>query len=43
VAAALDVGADAVYVGLRGWSRGGARSELEWPEEARLRSAEARS
>jgi putative protease len=43
VAAALDAGADAVYVGLRGWSRGGARSELEWPEEARLRSAEARS
>jgi putative protease len=32
VAAALDAGADAVYVGLRGWSRGGARSELEWPE-----------
>src|SRR5262245_9909721 len=32
VAAALDAGADAVYVGLRGWSRGGARNELEWPE-----------
>jgi putative protease len=32
VAAALGAGADAVYVGLRGWSRGGARSELEWPE-----------
>jgi len=34
VAAALGAGADAVYVGLRGWSRGGARSELEWPEVA---------
>jgi putative protease len=32
VAAALGAGADAVYVGLHGWSRGGARSELEWPE-----------
>jgi putative protease len=32
VAAALDAGADAVYVGLRGFSRGGARSELDWPE-----------
>jgi putative protease len=32
VAAALDAGADQVYAGLRGWSRGGARSELEWPE-----------
>ena len=32
VATALGAGADAVYVGLRGWSRGGARSELEWPE-----------
>src|SRR5262245_22211629 len=42
VAAALGAGADAVYVGLRGWSRGGARSELEWPEieaMARLTSA----
>ncbi len=40
VAAALEVGADAVYVGLRGWSRGGARSELEWPEiEASVRQA----
>lgn len=34
VTAALGAGADAVYVGLRGWSRGGARSELEWPELA---------
>src|SRR5262249_28058118 len=32
VAAALDAGADAVYVGLRGWSRGGARSAAEWPQ-----------
>jgi U32 family peptidase len=32
VAAVLAAGADAVYIGLRGWSRGGARSELEWPE-----------
>ena len=28
--AALDAGADAVYVGLKGWSRGGARGELDW-------------
>jgi U32 family peptidase len=42
VAAALGAGADAVYVGLRGWSRGGARSELEWPEiEAAARLARA--
>jgi len=34
VAAAFDAGADAVYVGLRGWSRGGARGELTWPELA---------
>jgi collagenase-like PrtC family protease len=34
VAAALDAGADAVYVGLRGWSRGGGRSELGWTELA---------
>ncbi|HEU4383522.1 MAG TPA: peptidase U32 family protein [Anaeromyxobacteraceae bacterium] len=32
VVAALDAGADAVYVGLAGWSRGGARGELEWDE-----------
>ena len=32
VAAALDAGADAVYVGLGGWSRGGARRELTWSE-----------
>src|SRR5713226_4433593 len=32
VLAALDAGADAVYVGLEGWSRGGARGELDWDE-----------
>src|SRR6266571_1307380 len=32
--AALDAGADAVYVGLKGWSRGGARGELDWEELA---------
>ncbi|MGH7263593.1 MAG: peptidase U32 family protein [Candidatus Rokuibacteriota bacterium] len=32
--AALDAGADAVYVGLKGWSRGGARGELGWEELA---------
>ena len=32
VLAALDAGADAVYVGLKGWSRGGARRELNWDE-----------
>ncbi len=32
VRAALDAGADAVYVGLEGWSRGGARRELSWDE-----------
>jgi U32 family peptidase len=30
--AAFDSGADAVYVGLKGWSRGGARRELDWEE-----------
>ncbi len=34
VRVALDAGADAVYVGLRGWSRGGARRELDWGELA---------
>lgn len=32
LAAALDAGADAVYVGLKGFSRGGARGELDWAE-----------
>ncbi len=32
VRAALDAGADAVYVGLEGWSRGGSRRELSWDE-----------
>src|SRR3989442_14161420 len=33
--AALEAGADAVYVGLKGWSRGGARGELDRDELAR--------
>lgn len=32
--AVLAAGADAVYVGLKGWSRGGARGELDWGELA---------
>jgi U32 family peptidase len=41
--AAFDAGADAVYVGLKGWSRGGARRELEWEEleAARQKAAAA--
>ncbi|MGH7320545.1 MAG: peptidase U32 family protein [Candidatus Rokuibacteriota bacterium] len=34
VQAALEAGADHVYVGLKGWSRGGARGELDWRELA---------
>lgn len=34
VRAAFDAGADAVYVGLKGWSRGGARGELDRDELA---------
>jgi putative protease len=32
--AVIEAGADAVYVGLKGWSRGGSRGELEWDELA---------
>ncbi len=35
VHAALEAGADAVYVGLKGWSRGGARGELDRDELGR--------
>ncbi len=43
VVAAFAEGADAVYVGLKGWSRGGARGELTWEElvEAQRRVAAA--
>lgn len=41
VQAALDAGADAVYVGLEGWSRGGARGELTWNELAASQKAVA--
>jgi U32 family peptidase len=41
--AALEAGADAVYVGLKGWSRGGARGELDRDElVAAVRRAAAR-
>lgn len=40
VVAALGAGADAVYVGLAGWSRGGARGELGWDE---LEAAQGRA
>jgi U32 family peptidase len=41
VVAALDAGADAVYVGLKGWSRGGARRELDWSELVAVQKAVA--
>lgn len=41
VRVALDAGADAVYVGLVGWSRGGSRGELTWDELAASQRAVA--
>ena len=41
VAAAIEAGADAVYVGLKGWSRGGARGEVTWDELAAAQRAAA--
>lgn len=42
--AALEFGADAIYVGLKGWSRGGAKGELTSEElQEVLRAAHARS
>jgi len=43
VVAALDAGADAVYVGLEGWSRGGARRELDWDQLVAAQRRIARS
>lgn len=43
VHAAFDSGADAVYAGLEGWSRGGARGELTWDELAAAQRAAAES
>lgn len=40
-AAAFDAGADGVYVGLKGWSRGGARGEMTWDELAAATRAAA--
>jgi putative protease len=42
LAAALEAGADAVYVGLKGWSRGGARGELDGEELAEAARLTAR-
>jgi putative protease len=39
VDAAIDAGADAIYVGLAGWSRGGARGEMDFEEIAQVQRA----
>src|SRR5947208_13354606 len=41
VAAAIEAGADGVYVGLKGWSRGGARGEVTWDELVAAKRAAA--